>query len=152
MSPRSIHSYRRSHLHPGFAAVQKHLSLYHHFQPLDFCMTHDTHPIYCIVFSDKKQFVHHRISRTVWIEEGKHLLFCPVSASYKSMMVWAGEWYHGRTEIAIIEGNINHCMSIDILSSYLLPSMPTSSKFLFIHDIAHPHSPFLVEKFLSHTK
>ena len=132
ISPRSIRRYRRFYFHPVFEVLQKRLSLDHHLQRLDFCMTHDTNTFHCILFSDEKLFVLEHTSGTVWIEEGQRPPILPLSASHTTIMVWAGVWYHGRTELAIVEGNINHRKYIDILSSHLLPSMPTSSNFLFI--------------------
>ena len=63
-------------------------------------------------------------------------------------MVWGGVWYHGRTELGIIRGNIDHKKYINILHKYLLPSMSSSNRFLFMHDNASPHKPIAVEKML----
>ena len=63
-------------------------------------------------------------------------------------MVWGGIWYYGRTELCIVRGNIDHKKYINILQQYLLPSMPSSPGFLFMHDNATPHNPIIVEKTL----
>jgi transposase len=63
-------------------------------------------------------------------------------------MVWGGIWYQGRTELHIVKGTIDTNKYIHILKQFLLPSMPSSSAFLFQQDNATPHKPIEVELML----
>jgi transposase len=148
ISSRSVRRYRRSHFHPAHELLIPHLTLQHHLERMDYCLTHATSTFHNFCFSDEKHFVLDHTSSTVWLKKGEARPVREISSLRTSVMVWGGIWYHGRTELAIVEGNINAQKYISILRDYLLPSIPTSPHFLFQHDNARPHSPISVHHFL----
>lgn len=148
ISSRSVRRYRRSHFHPARELLIPHMTLQHHLERMDFCLTHSAATFHNFCFSDEKQFVLDHTSSTVWLEKGEARPVREVSSLRTSVMVWGGVWYHGRTELAIVEGNINAKKYVAVLRNYLLPSIPTSPHFLFQHDNAPPHKPIAVRHFL----
>jgi hypothetical protein len=115
---------------------------------MDFCLHYNSNILKFIVWSDEKRFVLEHTSQRVWIEEGDDIPMREVKSTHTSVMVWAGVWYNGRTELCICDETINHQVYIRILRDYLLPVMPTHPRFLFMQDNARPHSPVTVQKFL----
>ena len=103
-----------------------------------------------MVFSDEKMFRLDHGTGVVWIEDGEPIPTHEVSSIHTTVNVWGGVWYNGRTELAIIDGNLNANKYIEILKEYLLPSMPSSSNFLFMQDGAGPHKPLKVRGTLHH--
>lgn len=148
ISSRSVRRYRRSHFHPAREIIIPQLTLQHHLERMDYCLTHVASTFHTCCFSDEKQFVLDHTSSTVWLEKGEARPVREISSLRTSVMVWGGIWYHGRTELAIVEGNINAKKYIEVLRDYLLPSIPTASTFLFQQDNAPPHKPISVRHFL----
>ena len=148
ISSGSVRRYRRSHFHPARELLIPQLTLQHHLERMDYCLTHVASTFHNFCFSDEKQFVLDHTSSTVWLEKGEARPVREISSLRTSVMIWGGIWYHGRTELAIVEGNINAKKYIEVLRDYLLPSIPTSPHFLFQHDNAPPHNPISVRHFL----
>ena len=148
VSARTIRNYRRSIFHPAHELIIPRLTLQHHLDRIDYCMTHSNNNFHCVVFSDEKVFRLDHTSRMVWIEDDEPIPVREVQSTSSRVMVWGAVWYNGRSELCIVDGTVNHRKSIDILSEYLLPSMPTSTHFLFLHDNAPPHQPVAVESHL----
>ena len=115
---------------------------------MDYCVTHEKSNFHCVVFSDEKSFCLDHTSNIVWIEDGEPIPTRQISSTHTRIMVWAGVWYNGKTELAIVEGSINHKKYIEVLGEYLLPSMPTSNQFLFQQDNARVHTVNAVYKWL----
>lgn len=144
----TIQRYRRLFFHRAREIVVPRLTLQHHLDRMDYCLTHINNNFHTVVFSDEKSFCLSHTSSTVWIEKDEPIPLRPISSTHTKVMVWGGVWYHGRTELGIIRGNIDHRKYISILQKYLLPSMPSSNRFLFMHDNAPAHKPIAVEKML----
>jgi transposase/transcriptional regulator with XRE-family HTH domain len=145
ISSATIRRYRRLFFHPVKEILIPKMKLDHYFLRDDYCMTHMHDKFHNIVFSDEKPFYLSHTSSTVWIEDDEPIPLREISSTHTKVMVWGGIWYHGRTELCIVEGNIDHKKHINILKEYLLPSMPSSNNFFFMHDNAKPHQPFIVE-------
>src|SRR6185312_16842671 len=144
----SIKRYRRIWFHPAKEILVPRLNLGHYLARVDYCMSHSNDNFHRVVFSDEKLFKLSHTSSTVWIEHNEPIPVRELSSTHTQVMIWGGIWYYGRTELCIVRGNINHKKYMDILKQYLLPSMPSSPGFLFMHDNATPHNPILVEKML----
>jgi transposase len=148
ISPRTIQRYRRLFFHRAHEIIIPRLTLQHHLDRIDYCLTHINNNFRTVVFSDEKSFCLSHTSSTVWIEKDEPIPVREISSTHTKVMVWGGIWYHGRTELGIIRGNIDHKKYINILHKYLLSSMPSSNQFLFMQDNAPPHKPIAVEKML----
>jgi transposase len=144
----TIQRYRRLFFHRAREILIPHLTQQHYLDRMDYCLTHINNNFHTVVFSDEKSFCLSHTSSTVWIEKDEPLPLRPISSTHTKVMVWGGIWYHGRTELGIIRGNIDHKKYMRILHKYLLPSMPSSNQFLFMHDNAPAHKPIAVEKML----
>lgn len=141
LSLATIKRYRRLWFHPAKEILIPRLTLQHHLDRVDYCMTHINNNFHTIVFSDEKYFCLDHTSSTVWIEDDEPIPTREITSTHTKVMVWGGVWYNGRTEIGIIRGNMDHKKYINTLKQYLLPSMPSSNQFLFMHDGAPPHKP-----------
>ena len=148
LSLATIKRYRRLYFHPAKEILIPRLKLEHYISRLDYCMTHINNNFHTIVFSDEKYFCLDHTSSTVWIEDDDPIPTREISSTHTKVMVWGGVWYNGRTEIGIVRCNMDHKKYINTLKQYLLPSMPSSNHFLFMHDGAPPHKPIAVEKML----
>jgi transposase len=148
LSLATIKRYRRLYFHPAKDILIPRLKFEHYISRLDYCMTHTNNNFHTIVFSDEKYFCLDHTSSTVWIEDDEPIPTREISSTHTKVMVWGGIWYNGRTELGIVRGNMDHKKYINTLKQYLLPSMPSSNHFLFMHDGAPPHKPAAVEKML----
>ena len=148
ITPRTIRRYRRSRLHAVHEILVPPLKLQHYLDRIEYCMVNATNNFHRYVFSDEKPFCLAHTSNVVWIEDGEPIPTREISSSHTSVMVWGAIWYNGRTELGIVEGSIDRYKYIDVLKQYLLPSMPSSTRFTFVHDNAGPHRPIEVRKFL----
>ena len=148
ISSRSIRRYRRESFHPAKEILIPRINLGHYLSRVDYCLSHSNDNFHRVVFSDEKPFKLSHTSSTVWIEDNEPIPVREISSTHTQVMVWGGIWYYGRTELCIVRGNIDHKKYINILKQYLLPSMPSSPGFLFMHDNARPHIPIIVEKTL----
>lgn len=148
ISSRTISRYRRKSFHPAKEILIPRLKLEHYISRIDYCMAHINNNFHTIVFSDEKYFCLDHTSSTIWIEDDEPIPTREISSTHTKVMVWGGIWYNGRTELCIVRGNMDHKKYINILKQYLLPSMPSSNHFLFMHDGAPPHKPIAVEKML----
>jgi transposase len=150
ITSRSIRNYRHQFFHPAKEILisRSKLESDHHLKRLDYCMTHSNDNFHRVVFSDEKPFKLDHTSSTVWIEDNEPIPVREISSTHTQVTVWGGIWYYGRTELCIVRGNIDHKKYINILKQYLIPSMPSSNQFLFMHDNAPPHNPIAVEKML----
>jgi transposase len=149
VSSRTIRRYRREIFHPAKEILVHRLTLKHHLDRIDYCMTHSNNNFHRIVFSDEKPFKLAHTSSTVWIEDDEPIPVREISSLHTTVMVWGGIWYNGRTELGIVKGKIDHQKYIQVLKRYLLPSMPAGNDFLFMHDNAPPHKPRIVEMTLN---
>jgi hypothetical protein len=139
LSDRTIRNYRRMIFHPVHEILIPPLQLRHYLDRIDYCLTHKSSNFHTIVFSDEKSFCLDHTSNIVWIEDNEPIPTREVSSTHTSVMVWAGMWYRGRTELCFVNGSIDYRKYIQILDEYLLPSMPNSNRFLFQQDNARPH-------------
>ena len=144
---RTIRRYRRSHFHLAREILIPKLKLEHYLNRIDYCKTHEHANFHCIVFSDEKMFCLDHTSNIVWIEDDEAIPTREIKSAHTKVMVWGGVWYNGKTELAIVKGKINHQKYIEVLSNYLLPSMPTANQFLF-QDNARVHIVPTVLKWL----
>lgn len=144
ISDRTIRRYRRMFFHPCHELLIPRLKLEHYLERYDYCITHKNNNFHTVVFSDEKMFCLDHTSNIVWIEDGEPIPVREISSTHTRVMVWGGIWYNGKTELGIINGNINHKKYIDILKQYLLPSIPSSNQFLFQQDNAPAHKPIQV--------
>ena len=148
ITSRSIRNYRRQSFHPAKEILIPRIKLDHYLSRVDYCLSHSNDNFHRVVFSDEKLFKLDHTSSTVWIEDNEPIPVREISSTHTQVMVWGGIWYFGRTELCIVRGNIDHKKYIEILKQYLLPSMPSPTTFLFMHDNARPHIPIKVEKML----
>ncbi len=148
ISSRTVRRYRRSSFHPAKEILIPHINLQHYLSRVDYCLSHSKDNFHRVVFSDEKLFKLDHTSSKIWIEDNEPIPVREISSTHTQVMVWGGIWYYGRTELAIVRGNIDHKKYINILQQHLLPSMPSPSTFLFMHDNAPPHKPIAVEKML----
>jgi transposase len=84
----------------------------------------------------------------MWVEDDNDTPIRHITSSHTKVMVWGCIWYHGRSELCIVDGTVNSNKYMEILRDYLLPSMPSSSNFLFMHDNARPHVANVVRRWL----
>jgi putative transposase len=150
LSLATIKRYRRLWFHPVKPIPIPRLTLQHHFQRIDYCMTHKDNNFHRVVFSDEKIFKLDHTTGIVWIEDGEPIPTHEISGTHTTVNVWGGIWYNGRTELAIIDNNLNANKYIEILKEFLLPSMPSSPNFFFMQDGAGPHKPLKVRGTLHH--
>ena len=67
ISSRSVRRYRRSHFHPARELLIPHLTLQHHLERMDYCLTHATSTFHTCCFSDAST-----------VRSGPHLVPCVV--------------------------------------------------------------------------
>ena len=148
ITSRAIRYYRRQYFHTAHERIIPRLTLEHHLDRVDYCLTHVNNNFHCVVFTDEKMWCLDHTSSTVWIEDDEEIPLREVASIRTKVMVWGAVWYNGRSELCIVEGTVNQHSYIDILSRYLLPSMPSSPRFRFQQDNAKPHVAPRVCKFL----
>jgi transposase len=149
INPRSVRRYRLMKFHPARELLVPTFKFEHYINRIDYCITHRSNNFHCVVFSDEKSFCLDHTANVSWIEEGAWVPTREISSAHTRVMVWGGIWYHGKTELAIVEGSINHKKYIEVLSEYLLPSMPTANQFVFQQDNAKPHTVPAVYSWMS---
>ena len=109
-----------------------------------------------ILFSDESRFCLKRNDGRikVWRRRGeRNARSCtiPKTAFYGgSVMVWGGITSHGKTQLVIVDGNLNSRRYIDeILRPVVVPFMRNMGQgALFQHDNARPHRARIVDIFL----
>jgi transposase len=133
---------QRARLQLGFHRVkeiiQKSLSQNHIRNRLIYAKNNINTNWKLIMFSDEKLFYISRTSNYMYIKTGDNIPHRDVTQNDISVMVWGCVWYNGRSELAIIEGNINADKYIDILKEYFLPVYP-NDRFKLLQDNARPH-------------
>jgi transposase len=141
ISPRTIQRARTHSLgfHPVHQIIVQSLTQGAKTKRLNYATTHLNSDFHNILFSDEKQFVLQNTGEVVWIKEGEANPTREVNQMKASVMVWGCVWFWGKSELYTTRSTINAQHYTNILASHLLPSMPTSSRFQFMHDNAAPH-------------
>ena len=141
ISPRTIQRARTHSLgfHPVHQIITQSLSQGAKTKRLNYATTHLNSDFHNVSFSDEKQFVLQNTGEVVWIKDGEAIPTREVAQMKASIMVWGCVWFWGKSELYTTRSTINAQHYTSILASHLLPCMPTSSRFLFMHDNAAPH-------------
>lgn len=148
IADRTIREYRRMKFHAAHELLVTQFTQQHYIDRVAFCIEHEHNNFHRTVFSDEKTWYLSHTSSIVWIEDGEPIPVREITSTHTKVMVWGGVWYNGKTELGIIEGKVDRFKYINVLSKYLLPSMPMSPGFVFMQDGASPHKPDEVHKFL----
>lgn len=107
---------------------------------------HDTW--HTTIFSDEKLFAVGRTSNRMWKKSDTAMPTRTVKMFRSQVMVWGGIWYNGRTQLAVVEGNINAQVYQDTLRDYLLPSIAHNSRMVFQQDNASAHTAATTQEWL----
>lgn len=148
VSERSISRFRLLHFTPRNEVMTVQLTLQHHLDRLDFCMTHRDNDFRRVMFSDEKMFHLAHTSGTVWVERGGDVPPRAIQSTHTKIMVWAAVWYTGRTELHFVDGSITADYYQRVLTQTLLPSMPTTGNYILMQDNATAHTALSTRLFL----
>lgn len=148
ISPRTIQRHRKRIFHRAEEIIIPKVTLDHMIKRMSYTIEHKNDNFRKVVFTDECYFQIDHTGNIVWLLPGESPPLRPVSSIKTKVMVWGGIWYQGRTELHIVKGTIDTNKYIHILKQFLLPSMPSSSAFLFQQDNATPHKPIEVELML----
>lgn len=141
ISPRTIRRARTTALsrHPVHERVVKALKPRDITRRLAFANAHVNDDFHHVVFSDEKLFVLSKTGTVHYIKKGEPIPTREVDDPKASLMIWGGVWWSNKTSLHTCSKTINAPYYTNILATHLLPSMPTSSRYLFQHDNATPH-------------
>lgn len=127
----------------GFHSVHEHiqqsLTQRHMTARVQFAQNHINNDFHHICFSDEKMFVLKNTGNVIWIRPGDERKVREIEDVNATVMVWGCIWYSGKSTLHTTSKTINRHTYTDILANHLLPTMPTSSRFIFQHDNAKPH-------------
>lgn len=114
-----------------------------------------SHPLdfwHSVIFTDESQFEQFSTKRRQWVwrrPEDTYLseyLQPTVKFGGLRVMVWAGIWYGGKTELVIVHDRLNAAKYIDILKRYLLPLYESGILNNETHTLQEDNAPCHVAK------
>ncbi len=105
--------------------------------------------LHYVLWSDEKLWELDSTGQVHWVKKGAPRPTREVKVVTASVMVWGCVWYSGKSELCICEQNIDADYYIKILTDYLLPCMPESSRYKFQQDNARPHIAKKTKKWLA---
>lgn len=138
---RSMFTRRREQLVPQ-------LTLQHHLDRLDFCLTHKHNNFHRCAFSDESMIDLLGTGNYVWCEPGAPPPTRIIKSTHVKVMVWAAVWYWGRTDIVIVDGMMSAKKYQQMLGEHLLSVIPCSAGFKFQQDNAPAHGALSTRHFL----
>ena len=152
----------RSGLHLRVAANKPHLSRNHALARLAWARAHRpwtwAHWKNCL-FTDEAKFCRRSLVRTirVWRQRGESrhsdTLTNTTEVFVGGVLVWGGICIEGRTDLVIINGNLNSNRYVqNILEPHVLPiagAMDDPRAFVLVDDNARPHRSHIVDNFIA---
>ncbi len=142
ISPRTIRRARTTTLarHPVHEKVERAMTQGDMTRRLNFVTTHINNDFHHVIFSDEKQFVLNKTGTVHWIKKGEPIPTREVDQPKASVLVWGAVWYADKSSLHTTSKTINAQIYTNILATHLLPSMPSSNRYVFQHDNARPHT------------
>jgi transposase len=142
ISPRTIRRVRKFVLgrHPVHEQVVQSLTQGHINRRFSFAQLHATEDFHTWLFSDEKLWYIARTGNVHWIKRGDPIPTREIANMHDTLMVWGCAYWNGKIGLHTTRNNVDSDHYIHILSTHLLPSMPTSSRYKFQHDNATPHT------------
>ena len=108
-----------------------------------------------VLFSDESRFtVSHADGRVrIYRRRNERLAECCIRERDRfgggSVMVWGGIMGNQKTDLVIIQGNINAQRYINVLNNTMIPFMQNNGPGIFQHDNARPHTARITTQFLA---
>jgi len=85
ISTATIKRYRRLFFHRAHEIIIPRLTLQHHLDRMDYCLTHINNNFHTVVFSDEKSFCLSHTSSNVWIEKDEPIPVRQISSTHTEM-------------------------------------------------------------------
>jgi hypothetical protein len=151
VSPRSVRRARRGPLgrHPVHEHIARSLTPGDMTRRLNFARAHLTNNFRFVLFSDEKLWYLSRTGRVHWVKIGEQPHAREVADPRVTVMAWGCVWWSGKTTLHTTSKTIDADHYTHILSTHLLPIMPTGSRYRFQHDNASPHTSTKTKNFLT---
>ena len=108
-----------------------------------------------VLFSDESRFtVSHADGRVrIYRRRNERLADCCIRERDRfgggSIMVWGGIMGNQKTDLVVIQGNLNAQRYINLLTNTMLPFMQNNGPGTFQHDNARPHTARITTQFLN---
>jgi transposase len=133
VSSRTIQRARRGPLgrHPVHEIITKTLGEAEKERRVSFAQKLLAMNLHYVLWSDEKLWELDSTGQVHWVKKGAPRPTREVKVVTASVMVWGCVWYSGKSELCICEQNIDADYYIKILTDYLLPCMPESSRYKF---------------------
>ena len=138
----TLRTYRHSILkyHAVHERIRERLTAAHMAARVAFAQSHIHNNFRCVGFSDEKCFILKNTGNVVYIKKGQRIPAREVKNVKAIVWVWGCIWYNGRTTLHTQRNAFNIARYINTLTNHLLPSWPTSTRFLFMQNGASWHT------------
>jgi len=151
ISPRTIRRARTTTLarHPVHERIVKSLTARDVSRRLAFATAHTNNDFHHVLFSDEKLFVLAKTGTVHYIKKGEPIPTREVDDIKASVLVWGCVWWADKSTLHTCSKTVNAQYYTNILSTHLLPCMPTGRRYLFQQDNARPHTAALTRNWLA---